>query len=89
MKIWWIEINDESKGRYDNRNIRFKTTTRRSSLCDYIDAYTLVKGTITLPNTASAGAVGKSINKKVIFKNCVLFTDCITEIINTQINDAQ
>ena len=89
MKIWWIEINDESKGRYDNSNIRFKTTTIRSSLWDYIDVCILVKGTIILPNTVSAGAVGKSINKKVIFKNCALFTDCITEIINMQINDAQ
>ena len=73
----------------DNSNIRFKTTTVRSILCDYSNAYILVKGTITLPKAASAGAIGKSINKKIIFKNCALFTDCITEIINTQINDDQ
>ena len=31
----WVEINDESKGRYDNSNIRFKTFIIRSNLCDY------------------------------------------------------
>ena len=64
----WVEINDKSKG-YDNSNIRFKTTMIRSSLCDYSDAYILVKGTITVPNTAAAGAVVKNANKKVIFTN--------------------
>ena len=45
----WIAINNESKGRYHNSNIRFKTSTIRSNLCDYSDAYILVKGTITVP----------------------------------------
>ena len=35
----WVQINDESKGRYDNSNIRFKTTMIRSNLCDYSDSY--------------------------------------------------
>ena len=39
----------------------------RSSLCDYSDANILVKGTITVRNTAAAGAVANNINKKVIF----------------------
>ena len=39
----WVEINDESKGGYDNSSIRFKTSTIRSNLCDYSDAYILVK----------------------------------------------
>ena len=33
---------------------------------------------------AAADAAVNSANKKVIFKNCALFTDCITEINNTQ-----
>ena len=41
----WVEINDESKGRYDNSNIKFKTSIIRSNLCDYNDAYILAKGT--------------------------------------------
>ena len=31
----WVELNDESKGRYDNGTIRFKSTVIRSRLCDY------------------------------------------------------
>ena len=34
----WTEINEESKGRYDNGNIRFKTSMIRSNLCDHSDA---------------------------------------------------
>ena len=44
----WVEINDESRGTYTSNDIRFKTTMLRSSLCDYADAYILVKGTITI-----------------------------------------
>ena len=52
-----VEINDESKGRYDNINSRFKIYKIRSNLCDYSEAYILVKGTITVPNMAASGAV--------------------------------
>ena len=38
---------------------------------------------------AAAGVAVNINNKKVIFRNCVLFTDCITEINNTQIDDDQ
>ena len=34
----WVEKNDESKGKYDNGYIRFKTSMIRSSLCDCSDA---------------------------------------------------
>ena len=85
----WVEINDVSKGRYDNSNIRFKSSMIRSSLCNYSDAYILVKGTITDPNTVAAGVAVNNTNKKIMFKNCAPFTDCITEINNTQINDSQ
>ena len=84
-----VEINDKSKWRCDNSNIRFKTTTIRSSLCNYSDLYILVKETITVPNTTAVGTAVNNTNKKVIFKNCVPFTDCITEINNTEIDDAQ
>ena len=59
-----------------------------SSLCDYSESYALVKGTITVPNTGAAAAPNKR-NKKVIFKNCAPFTDCISEIKNTQVNNAK
>ena len=77
------------KGKYDNSNIRFKTSLIRSNLCDYSDAYIFVKGTITVPNTVAAGAAVNNTNKKVIAKNCTPFTSCITEINNTQVDDTQ
>ena len=67
----WVEINDESKGRQDNSNVRFK----RSNLCDYSDAYILVKETRIVTNTAVAVAAVNNTNKKVIFKNCAPFTN--------------
>ena len=86
----WIEINDESRGAYNvNSQIKFKTTMLKSSLCDYSDAYILGKGTITVNNTAAAGAAANNTNKKVMFKNCAPFTNCISEINNTQIDNAK
>ena len=61
----------------------------KSSLCDYSDAYILVKGTISVNNTAAQGAAANNTNKKVIFKNCAPFTNCISEINNTQIDNAK
>ena len=52
----WVEINDESCGTYNTNNqIRFKTSMLRTNLCDCSDAYILVKGTITVVNTAGTG----------------------------------
>ena len=44
-----------------------------SNLCHYNDAYILVKGTITVPNTGPAGATVNNANKYVIFKNCSFY----------------
>ena len=86
----WVEINDESRGAYNvNSQIKLKTTMLKPSLCDYSDAYILVKGTISVNNTAAAGAVVNNTNKKVIFKNCAPFTNCTSEINNTQIDNAK
>ena len=85
-----VEINVKSRGTYNNNSqIKFKTTMLKSSLCDYSDAYILVKGTITVNNTAGAGAAVNTTNKKVIFKNCAPFTNCISEINNTQVDNAK
>ena len=70
----WVEINDESRGTYSvNRQIIFKTSTLRSSLCDYSDTYILVKGNISVNNIAAANVDANNTNKKVIFKNCAPF----------------
>ena len=63
----WVEINDNIRGAYSpNKQIRFKTAMVRSSLCDYNDAYILVKGNIAVNNTGTAEAPNNR-NKKVIF----------------------
>ena len=86
----WVEIYDESRGVYNvNSQIKFKTTMLKSSLCDYSDAYILVKATISVNNTAAQGAAANNTNKKVIFKNRAPFTNCISEINNTQIDNAK
>ena len=86
----WVEINDESRGAYNvNSQIKFKTTMLKCSLCDYSDTYILVKGTISVNNTAAASAAVNNTNKKVIFKNCAPFTNCISEINITQIDNAK
>ena len=51
-----VEINDNIRCAYSpNKQIRFKTTMLRSSLCDYSDAYIVVKGNISVNNTAAEG----------------------------------
>ena len=86
----WVEISDESRGAYNvNSQIKFKTTMLKSSLCDYSDACILVKGTICVNNTAAADVAVNNTNKKLIFKNCAPFTNCISEIDNTQIDNAK
>ena len=63
----------------------------KSSLCDYSDANILVSGIIT---TDGEGAYdpAKRLNeteKGVIFKSCAPFSDCISEIDNTQIDNSK
>ena len=85
-----VQINGESTGTYNTGvKIKFKTTMLKSVLCDYSNAYILVKVKISVDNTAAASADANNTNKKVIFKNCALFTDCISEINNTQVDNAK
>ena len=85
----WVEINDESRGGCNvNSQIKFKTTMLKSSLYDYSDAQILVKGTITVNNTGTAAAPNNR-SKKVILKSCAPFTNCISEINNMQVDNAE
>ena len=63
----------------------------KSNLCDYSDAYILVSGAITISGEGSDDAVklADEINKGVIFKNCAPLTECISNINNTQIDNAK
>ena len=88
----WVEVNDESRGTYNvNSQIKFKTTMFKSSLCDYSDAYILVKRTITI-NGREADAASRQADQRdkgVPFKNCAPFISCISEINNTQADNAK
>ena len=71
----WYVINDQDNTEYGEGNgndssIKFETKVIISSLCDYSDAYILVTANIT--------ATGGNGNTKVAFKNCALFTRCVT-----------
>ena len=79
----WVEVHNQSgsaKGRYKpNKQIRFKTSMLRSDLCDYSDAYIVVKGDITLTKTEDRGFIDVR-NRLLAFKNNAPFTDCISKI---------
>ena len=88
----WVEINDESRRTYNaNSQIKFKTTILKSSLCDYSDAYILVKGKITI-NGRAVDAVSRQVDERdkgVVFKNCAPFISCISKINKTQVDSAK
>ena len=59
----------------------------KSYLYDYSDVI-LVSATVTIPNTASQGAAANN-RKNIIIRNCAPFTKCISQINNTQIDNAK
>ena len=63
----------------------------KSSLCDYIDAYILVKGKITITGAGDDAAARQADEREkgVAFKNYSPFTNCISEINNTQIDNCK
>ena len=92
----WVEMNDESKEGILllviwNLKLQFKTLMVWSSLCDYTDAYILVKVTIKISGAADHAAAIRADerNKGVIFKNWAPFTKCISRINNTGIDNAK
>ena len=87
----WIKINDDSRGTYTDPDIKFKTTILTSNLCDYADAYILVRGTITITGAGADAAARQADerNKSLIFKYCAPFTKCLSRINNAEIDTAQ
>ena len=57
----------------------------RSILCNYSDAYIHI---YTVPNTAVAGPAANN-RKNIIIKICALFTNCISGIRNTQVDNTK
>ena len=84
----WVEKNDDTRETLDsNSQIKFKTSMLKSSFCGYSDAYIHVSGIITVAEPKVAAP--NNANKKVIFKNCALYTDYISEINNIQIDNTK
>ena len=88
----WVEVHDQSGSADDrykpNKQIRFKTSMLRSDLCDYSDAYIVVKGDITLTKTITRGFIDTR-NRFLAFKNNAPFTNCISKINNVLIDNAE
>ena len=74
-----------------NSDIWFKTTILKPNLCDYIEAYILVKGRITITGAGADAATREAYerNKGVIFKNCAPFINCNSKINNAEIDNAK
>ena len=88
----WIEVNDQT-GRNipynDKKQIRFKTSMLRSNLCDFSDAYVLVKRTITVTALAGANNVRDKKNRPLVLKNNAPFISCISKINGELIENAE
>ena len=81
----WIEVYDQSEKSYNvNKEIRIKTPMLRSDLCDFSNAYIVVKGDITVTEPDNAKR-----NKSVAFKNDAPFINCISKINGVQIDNAE
>ena len=77
----WDIVNDNSKSNYDATNeITYNAEILKSNLCDYNDAYILVRGDITVVAVPAT---------QVAFKICAPFTKCITKIDETTKDDAE
>ena len=85
----YVRVNSLSNTYNENKSIRFKTPMLRSNLCDYSDAYILVKCTITVtaPGANDANNITDKRNRPLILKNNVSFVSCITRINGELIED--
>ena len=70
----YVKVTSLSNTYNENKSIRFKAPVLRSDLCDYSDAYILIKGTITVAGNHPRDRQ----NRPVILKNNAPFISCIT-----------
>ena len=87
----YVRVTSLSNTYNENKSIRFKTPMLRSNLCDYSDAYILVKGTITVTAPGvnnNANNIRDKRNRPLILKNNAPFVSCITRINGELIEDA-
>ena len=77
----WIKVNNLSRNNYDDKKqIRFKTSMLRSDLCDFSNAYVLVKGTITVTAPEGQDQLRDKKNRPLVLKNNASFISCIAKI---------
>ena len=88
----WVEVYDQSSSAEDrykpSKQIRFRTSMLRSDLCDFSDAYIVVKGTITLTKINGRGIIDIR-NRFEAFKNNAPFSNCISKTNNALIDNAE
>ena len=72
----WVEVYDQSGNAEDrykpSKQIRFKTSMLRSDLCDFSDAYIVVKGVITVTKTNGRDFIDIR-NRFLAFKNNTIY----------------
>ena len=91
VTIEYVKVNSLSNMYNENKSIRFKTPMLRSNLCDYSDAFILVKGTITVTAPGAnnnANNIRDKRHRSLILKNNAPFVSCITRINGELIEDA-
>ena len=85
-----FKINNDSCAMSNtNSQIRPKTLKLKSSLCSFSGPYILFKKTKSVANTAAADADTNNTGKKVICKDCASFTNFISHMKNTQVDNAK
>ena len=87
----YVRVNSLLNTYNENKSVRFKTPMLRSLLCDYSDAYILLKGTITVTAPGAnngANNIRDKRNRPLILKNNAPFVSCITRINGELIEDA-
>ena len=84
----YVKVDSLSNTYNENKSIRFKTL--RSNLCDYSDAYIIVKGTVTVNGVVNGGGNEEILrrNRPLILKNNAPFVSCMTKINNEFVEDA-
>ena len=77
-----VQVYDETDNAdyRENKQIRFKAPMLRSDLCDYSDAYIVVKGNINFTVNRANVANVVAYNKKVAFKNNAPIISSMTKI---------
>ena len=83
----YVRVNSLLDTYNENKSIRFKTPMLRSGLCDYSDAYILVKSTVTVTAPGANNGVNNIRDKRNRPLNAP-FVSCITRINGELIEDA-